>query len=76
MIKRQFIKEAEGTYKDETIYILQIKHKKSSFYQDNISTKILDTDLNGLKEYSRTLITENLDLRIIKRTVKEDVIND
>lgn len=64
--------EAKGTYKKETIYIIQIKSKITGFYRDNVTNKMLATDLNGLKDHAATFT--GLDIRIIKRTVKEDLI--
>lgn len=66
--------EANGTYRDRTEHVWQIKHPSRTEYEDNVTSTLLDGGLGDLKAYVDGQSTENLDHRIIKRTVKEDVV--
>lgn len=68
------MKEANGTYKNETKIIWQIKHKSRTFYSDNVSADMFDDGIEGLKRHIENSDTENLKTRVIKRTVKEDLV--
>jgi len=68
------MKEADGTYKEETKYIWQIKSTSHRFYKDNVDSTMFDNGLEGLKQYIRKTNKDNLDHRLIKRTVKEDLV--
>lgn len=67
-------KEAKGTYKSETKFIWQIKHESRQFYNDNVDSTMFDDGLKGLKRHIENANTENLKTRVIKRTVKEDLV--
>jgi len=62
--------EAQGAYKRNTEYVWQIKHKSRRKYQDNYASENLEEVIFFAEKNAHP----NLKTRIMKRTIKEDIV--